>query len=342
MKKIAIITSSRADWGLLKPVIMAAVNLGWQDWSWQIIATGSHLSFEHGFTASEITEAGFSYEPVEILLSSDTEKGVCSAAGLTLIKFGELFDRIKPDLVLVLGDRFETVCICMAAKIHRIPICHVHGGEISGNYDNSFRWSISHMATYHFPATELASNRIFNLTFGDTRNIHMVGALGCDGLVKRKNEPDNYFVVILHPNTLEDENYDCVKDVLSERSEEIITIIPNADNGRYLVSDWSKTTFTRKKFLDLLMHSKAIIGNSSCGIVESPSLGVPCINVGSRQANRECASSIIDCEPNQESIKKALTKLESKTFQDLMKTDYYMPYKGENVAGKIVEVLNGI
>ncbi len=335
MKKIAVITSSRADWGLLKPVVEKLD-------SPFLIITGSHLSPEHGMTINEISNDLPLHpvewvEEVEILLSSDTEKGVCSAAGLTLIKFGELFDRIKPDLVLILGDRFEVLSACMAAHIYRIPIAHISGGDISGNYDNAFRHCITQLSTYHFPATEKARDLIIQMRLWDNKNVHNVGALGCDGLVKRTNEPDNKYIVINHSETLENSMPPFIF-----LDGEVINIRPNADNGNYGIDARlsNSETMTRERFLVELSESKAIIGNSSCGIIEAPALGVPTINIGNRQQGRERASSIIDCEPNQESIKQALTRLESKDFQDLMKTDYYMPYQGENVAGKIVEVLN--
>ncbi len=339
MKKIAVITTSRADYGLLKPVI------GLLD-DPIIVCSGTHLSPEHGMTKNEIDHIDFE---VEILLSSDTEKGVCSAAGLTLIKFGELFDRIKPDLVLVLGDRFEVLSACVAAKIHRIPIAHIHGGEVSGGYDDSFRNCITHMATYHFPATYQARENIaYMLDIKSNylhryKNIKMVGALGCDGLVKRTEKPQNRFVVVVHPETLTRNNWaNELKSVFKNRKEVVDWIMPNADNGRYslVCAEMISKTFEREKYLDSLRNCRAIIGNSSSSVIEAPALGVPSILIGNRQKGRELAESIICCEPNQESIKQALTKLESKDFQDLMKTDYYMPYKGESVAGKIVEVLN--
>jgi len=353
MKKIAIITSSRADWGLLKPVVEKLDNP-------VLIITGSHLSEDHGMTKNEIygdlLNSGIPILPitheVEILLSSDTEKGVCSAAGMTLIKFGELFDRVKPDLVLVLGDRFEVLSACMAAHIHRIPIAHIHGGDISGNFDNAFRHSITHMADIHFPATEKAKNNImrmrgFRPVFApEMFNVHMVGALGVDGLKKRTTQPKDRIIVAWHPETSTEKEFESdLLGVIYKRYPETlkIHITPNADNGRYAIAkEKYHRTFSRDEYIKLLSESWAIVGNSSSGIIESAALGVPTVNVGQRQAGRECAASIIDCKADIYGLLDAFDKLESKTFQDLMKTDYYMPYKGENVAGKIVEILNNL
>lgn len=345
MKKIAIITSSRADYGLLEPLI----KLLSKHKNVCLIVSGTHLSCEHGYTKNDINFP--ISDELEIVMSHDTPNSICKSFGLAVDGFSEIFNRQKPDGVLLLGDRYEMLACAIASHINNIKIIHLHGGEISGNYDNAFRHSITQLSTYHFPATYKAFWRIVKFK-GDTLNIHMIGALGCDGLVKRTEKPDNKILISWHPETSneKDIDYDLMKEIyIRYPNTEKLQIMPNADNGRYriCVQDMSNMgcsfeTLPRKDYIEYLSKCRMIIGNSSSGIIESPALGIPSIQVGDRQQNRERAASIIDCEPNQESIKQALTKLESKTFQDLMKTDYYCPYRGENVANKIVEVLNRI
>jgi GDP/UDP-N,N'-diacetylbacillosamine 2-epimerase (hydrolysing) len=344
--KLCIITGSRSEYGLLYPLIKKIktdpeINL-------DFIATGSHLSPEHGMTVNDIE---FPCEKIECILSSDSPIGVSKAMGLAMISFSEVYDRIKPDAIIILGDRFEIMAAAIAAHINRIPICHISGGEITkANYDDAFRHSITKMSQLHFTAAEPYRQRIIQMGEHPDR-VFTVGALGLDGLFPRKDHENlGNIMVIYHPTTLVDEDYNELFSVLTELQQRKIFILSNADNGwsaiDYRIMKLAKVrsdifyyqSLSRREFLNCLKWVDAIVGNSSCGIIEAPALGVPTINIGSRQEGRLRASSIIDCEMKKESIRKAFEKLYSKEFQESLK-EIERPYGGGNVAQKIVEII---
>jgi len=349
--KIGIVTTSRADYGLLEPLIRQI----WHDEDVELclFVSGSHLSHAHGYTVDNIRFP--ISEEIEIILSSDTPTGVCKSFGLAVMGFGDAFERQEIDHCILLGDRYEMLAAGIAAHINRISCSHIHGGELTlGAYDNSFRHSITKMASLHFTATETYRNRVIQLgEHPDT--VFNVGALGTQGLKCRDEQPDNSQVVVLyHPETLHANSitdFWNIIEIIDELALEPIFIKSNADNGSYEINKiidaqarsniWQVfTSKNRDDFLSLLSGCDAIIGNSSAGIIEAPALGVPTINIGKRQKGREMASSILNVEdPSYDNIHNAIETIYTWHFIDSLKT-IKTPYgKGENVAGKILDII---
>lgn len=345
MVKLALVTGSRAEWGILEPLARRLQRD--PDIDLCLIVTGAHLSPEYGATAEQIALPIAA--KIECVLSSDTPTGASRGTGLAIISFAEVYARLEPDLVMVLGDRYEILASVIAAHMARIPVAHIHGGDVTGNYDDAFRHAITKMAQIHFPACESARHRIIQL--GERPDtVFDVGCLGCDGLY-RQQHGDGRLVVIYHPVTLGDESIDPLIAVLSERPEHIVFIRPNADNGAHAICRAIDrfaanyplvdvhTTLRRKDFIALLREASAIVGNSSAGILEAPALGVPTINIGQRQAGREKAASVIDCTPDAQSIRKAFEILYSEGFMRRMEQGGDPPYKGGDVADRIISVI---
>ena len=342
---LCIVTGTRADWGLLEPLAKEII----KNIDLRIIATGSHLSNTHGMT---IDDFSLPVHGIECVLASDSSLATCKGMSLALLGFVEYFSQNQIDGVILLGDRWEILSAAITAHIMQIPIFHIHGGEESGNYDNAFRHTISHMASYHFVACKNYGDRLEN--FGISKDkIFNVGVLGCDGLFPQPYPRKDELLIIYHPETLQrDENFEELLLVLNERVEEKIFIFPNADDGcnriaglikkfcmTHIKSNWF-TNLNRQKYLEILGRCQVIIGNSSSGIIEAPALGTPTVNIGKRQRGRLRAASIIDCDCNIQSIRDAFNVLYSNVFQRMVQSGYYYkPYGGENVAFKIAEVI---
>jgi len=367
-RKICIFTGSRAEYGLLKPLIdelkiKKSIEL-------QLIISGMHLSPEFGLTHKEISLEEFSeVEKVEILLSSDTSVGVSKAMGLGLISFAETLDRLRPDLLVGLGDRFELLALAAAALIQNIPIAHIHGGEVtSGAYDEAFRHSITKMSHLHFASTEEYRKRIIQLG-ENPKNVYNVGALGIDNIKKlkllSKNELENslsfnldkpYLVVTFHPVTLETNSAEKqITELLAALDQfsdyNIIFTKPNADNeGRIIINmlnEYCKKNPNRTalfeslgnlRYLSALKYSEMMIGNSSSGILEMPYFNKPTINIGDRQKGRIFSKSIIQCEPKRQNIIKSIGDGLS---QDFKQNCYNVEkiYGDGNTAKKIKNIL---
>lgn len=368
MKKISVITGTRAEYGLLMPLlkkIKASDNL-----ELQIIATGSHLSPEFGMTYQFIERDGFEIdEKVEILLSSDTPVGISKSMGLAMISFGDVFQRLKPDMIVLLGDRFEAFAIAAAATVARIPIAHLHGGETTeGAMDESFRHAITKMSYLHFTSTEEYRNRVIQLGEHPSR-VFNVGAIGIENiltlpLLSNRNLEESLgipiksqlFLVTFHPVTLEQStSKQQFLELLSALDEyEDTTIIftkANADtDGRIInqmIDDYIEkhpgTAFAfssmgQLRYLSAMNIASLVIGNSSSGIIEAPSFQVPTINIGDRQKGRVQAQSVINCSPDKESIQKAIETAFSDSFQTHLET-VENPYGEGLVSDKIVEVI---
>lgn len=345
-KKICIITGSRAEYGLLKPLIDELNEE--KKFKVQIIATGMHLSPEFGLTYKEIENDGLEIdEKIEILLSSDTTIGVSKAMGLALISFAEAFQRLKPDLIIGLGDRFELFAAVSSALINKIPVAHIHGGELTeGAYDNSLRHAITKMSHLHFTSTEEYRRRVIQLG-ENPKTVFNVGALGIDNIKKIKllkiNELEEaigikinkmFFIVTFHPVTLNHKtSVKYVNELLLALDEfkdyQIIFTKPNADNDsriiiklidEYVARNRERTvsfqSLGRLKYLSMLKYAAAMIGNSSSGIIEMPYFSKPTINIGDRQKGRIFPESIIQCVPDKASIIEAINKGVKSNFKD--------------------------
>lgn len=370
IEKICIVTGSRAEYGLLKWLIKDIKNL--ENLEIILIATGSHLSHEFGFTINEIIKDGFNVnEKVDILLSTDTPNAISKSVGIGVMGFADKFEHYKPDLLLILGDRYEIYSAAIAAMIARIPIAHIHGGESTeGAIDEAIRHSITKISHLHFVASNEYRNRVIQLG-EDPSRVFNVGALGIDGIkrlklrTKEKLEKLIGFqfglrnlLVTFHPVTLENDSSEKHINELLESINEFeeinfIFTMPNADmNSRIIYENIekfckkSKNAFCFKSlgqlnYFSCLKFVDGVIGNSSSGIIEVPSFLKGTINIGNRQTGRLKSKSIIDCNPSKLEIKKAINKLYSKNFQDSLK--YVInPYGDGEASKKIIEKIKNI
>ena len=335
-KKVAIITGTRAEFGLLKSVIRELLTL--EEVEPFIIATGMHLSPEFGMTVQEIEGENFEIrERIEILLSSDTPIGVSKSMGLAIIGFSEAFARQKPDMTIILGDRFEAFCAAAAATVSRVPIAHIHGGELTfGAMDDSFRHSITKMSHIHFASTSDHRRRIIQMG-EEPESVFNVGALGVEAALSIKPisqeilESDlgftlrrPLFVVTFHPATLDEEPAASqVRELLAalDQFANSTTVFTkaNADmQGRQInvmLDEYvslcpenrsAHSSLGNTRYLSLLRLADVVVGNSSSGIIEAPSLGVPTVNIGNRQGGRTHGSSVINCAVDRKEIQSAI------------------------------------
>lgn len=367
MKKISILTATRAEYGLLKPIIEKLNDISKFDV--RVVVTGAHLSPEFGLTYREIEQDGIAIDnKIEILLSADTPAAISKSMGLAMISFADYFERLKPDMLMVLGDRYETLAVCTAAMNQRIPIAHLYGGETTeGAVDESIRHAITKLSYLHFTSTEEYRKRVIQLGEQPDR-VFCVGAVGIENIRNQdlmdKNELESsinfkldkpYAMVTFHPVTLEDNNsavqFQALLDVC-KRYQDINFIFTkaNADtNGRiinkmidaYIVENDNGIAFTSlgmTRYLSALKYCTIVLGNSSSGLLEAPSFGIPTINVGDRQKGRLQADSVINCEPNIEDIKKAINAALTTEFLEQAKNSVN-PYGDGNTSKKVVTIL---
>jgi GDP/UDP-N,N'-diacetylbacillosamine 2-epimerase (hydrolysing) len=367
-QKICVITGTRAEYGLLFPLMKAIKEDN--DFDLQIIVTGMHLSPEFGLTYKIIENEGFVInEKVEMLLSSDSEVGITKSTGLGMIGFADAFARLKPDLVILLGDRFEAFAAATAAFLAKIPIAHLHGGETTeGATDEALRHAITKMSYWHFTSTETYRKRVIQLGENPER-VFNVGAIGLDNIKKieladkkwliddLKFDIESLFLLITyHPVTLEnnsaEEQFTELLTALDEfKNLKFIFTKPNADaNGRviirlideYVNKNKEKaiafTSLGQKRYLSLMQFTAAVVGNSSSGIIEAPSFNIPTVNIGDRQKGRVSVESIINTQNDANSIKKGIEKAISSDFQAFCKTIQNI-YGDGNTTEKIIEIL---
>ncbi len=368
-RKIAVITGSRAEYGLLYWIIKGifedpALEL-------QLIVTGMHLSSEFGLTVGEIKNDGFPIsEKVEMLLSSDTESAISISMGVGIIGFAKAYERLRPDIIVVLGDRFEILSAVVSAVPFRIPIAHIHGGEITeGAIDELFRHAISKMSYLHFTSTEEYRKRIIQLGESPER-VFYVGAVGLDNILrlpllsreeleKKLNIRFNKhnLLVTYHPTTLEGnrcgKEFKCLLDVLNELNDTFVIFTKtNADTNGRIINDMIDsyvsanpnrsivfTSMNRINYLSVMKEVDAVVGNSSSGIIEAPSFHVGTINIGNRQSGRVKAGNVIDCKPNKKELRKAFKKVFSVEFRNSLKKITNPYYCNGFASQKIIEVL---
>ncbi len=367
-KRICIVTGSRAEYDLFYPLLEEIKREPL--FRLQIAVTGMHLSVIYGLTYKEILRDGFKIDAkVRIPLDDDAPEGITKSLGIGVIGFASVFKKLKPDFVLLLGDRFETYSAAIAAFMHRIPIIHLYGGELTeGAIDDAFRHSITKMSTLHFTSTQAYRRRVIQLGERPGR-VFNVGALGIDNikriklLSRDKLERELNFslegkavLVTFHPVTLEDNTSKIqFKEILAALSRftdlRVIFTKPNSDiNGKIiirLIEQYVKsnpersiafTSLGRLKYLSLMKHVDLMLGNSSSGIIEMPSFGKPTVNVGDRQRGRIRAESIIQCIPSQGCISRALKKSFSLKFRSVC-TKVNNPHGNGLAARTIVSIL---
>ena len=367
-KKICIVTGTRAEYGLLRWVIDGVQRS--KKLELQIITTGMHLSPEFGLTYNQIENDGyFINKKIEMLLSSDTSVGITKSMGIGLIGFAEALADLKPDFMLVLGDRFEIFSAVTSAMIAQIPVGHIHGGESTeGLIDESIRHSITKMSQFHFVATEKYRKRVIQLGEKPS-NVFLVGGLGVDSLKKirllskQKLEKLINFkfgkknlLVTFHPVTLEKKTSEIqMKELLDAlaciRETKIIFTMPNADtDGRVLfqlinefLSKHSNsiafTSLGQLRYFSCIQYIDAVLGNSSSGLLEIPSFKKATIDIGDRQKGRVKAESVISCEPEKEAILKSIRFIYSKKFKSQLE-HIKNPYGDGGASESIIKILN--
>ena len=365
MRRIAVFTGTRAEYGLLywlMKEIAAAPDL-----ELKTVVSGAHLSPEFGLTYRQIEQDGFQIdERVEMLLSSDTAVGVIKSMGLALIGMADALARLTPDVLVILGDRYEALAMAQAAMIMRIPVAHLHGGEITeGAYDDAIRHAITKLSYLHFTANDAyrqrviqlgeAPERVFNSGAVGLEHIHRTPLMTRDALSASLgftlDKP--YFVVTYHPVTLLSEpaveSFQALLNALDEYPDyQVIVTYPNADDGGRqlipLLKHYAALQPERvlalpslgfQRYLSAVKHCAVVIGNSSSGIIEVPSLGVPTVNIGQRQKGRMAAASVVNCHPDHASISSAIND----ALSPLPASAFANPYGMGDVSARIVAVL---
>jgi len=370
MKKVCVITGTRAEYGLLYWLMKEIV--ADNELELQLIVTGMHLSPEFGLTYKEIEKEFKIDKKIEMLLSSDTSIGISKSMGLAQISFSEAYEELKPDIVVVLGDRYEIFSATSAAVIANIPLAHLHGGETTeGAFDESIRHCITKMSHLHFTATDEYKNRVIQLGEHPNR-VFNVGGMGIENIKRLKLLTRDEFeesidfklnkkniLVTFHPVTLENstakEEFQELLDAIDElKDTNIIFTKANSDtDGRiinqmideYVSKESNKsicfTSLGQLRYLSALQYVNAMVGNSSSGLLEAPSFKIGTINIGDRQKGRKKANSIIDCEPNKKSIKKAFKKLYFLEFQNSL-VNVKNPYGDGCSSQKIIKEIKKV
>lgn len=360
-KRICVITGTRAEYGLLKELLYSIQNT--EEFDLQLVVTGTHLSNEFGLTYRQIEQDGFIInEKIEMLLSSDTPTAVVKSMGLATIDFATTFQRLEPDLIVILGDRYEMLAVAQTALILKIPIAHIHGGENTfGAYDDAIRHSITKMATWHFASTEEHRNRIIQLGEHPSR-VFNVGAIGIGNIFNidllskealynylnlKKGKP--FFLITQHSETNGSaEAIDNLLEVLDEYDVNLVFTKANADNGgrkiNQKIKDFTEINNNGKlfdslgqlKYLSAVKHASVVIGNSSSGLIEVPYLKTPTVNIGDRQKGRACPSSVFHVSLKKQTIKKGID--EALKFNG----SYEQIFGDGNATEKIIDVLKSL
>lgn len=367
-KRVAVFTGTRAEYGLLAPVLRLLEQS--DDIELSLIVAGAHLSLLHGMTIDAIVADGFQVDArVEMLLASDSPTAATKSVGLTIIDLATHLDRLRPDLLVVLGDRYEVLAAVTAATIMGIPVAHIHGGELTeGAFDDSIRHAITKMSHLHFVATPEFGRRVAQMG-EDSERIHVVGAPALDTI--RTLSPVSVaelsrhvglelsspvIVVAYHPSTIPGEDPAAAVRTLLGAVDKIddatvVCSLPNADprfdSVREILLDYAAdratatavTSIGHERYLSLLRHAAVLIGNSSAGIIEAPVLGTPVVNVGQRQKGRPASDSVISVAIEPGEIDSALQLALSPEFRARVR-DAKSPYDlGVSVASAIVAVI---
>jgi GDP/UDP-N,N'-diacetylbacillosamine 2-epimerase (hydrolysing) len=366
-RKICVISGTRADYGLVRWVMQGIKDD--PELKLQVIATGMHLSPEFGLTYREIEEDGFHIDrKVEMLTSSDTAVGIAKSMGLGLIGFADALNDLKPDLIVVLGDRFEVFSAVSAALVARIPVAHLHGGETTeGAFDEALRHSITKMSHLHFVAAEEYRQRVIQLGEQPDR-VFLVGGLGIDGIKRLKlldraelegslgfKLGQKNLLITFHPVTLEDSTAgnqmtELLAALASLDDTQLIFTMPNADtDGRALIRMVEQfvvrhanarafSSLGQLRYLSCMSHVDGVVGNSSSGLAEAPSFKKATINIGDRQRGRLQASSVINSRPRRAEIAAAIKKLYSAEFQSIL-AGVISPYGTGGASEKVLDTI---
>lgn len=367
MKKISVVTGTRAEYGLLYPVIKA-IEVH-PDLKLSLVVTGMHLSHEFGYTVNEIEKDGFAIdERVDMLLSSDTPDAMATSIGLGIIGMTRTWEHLKPDIILVLGDRVEPLAAAISGAYTNIPVAHVHGGDTGkGGLDESARHAITKFAHIHFPATDRSAERIIRMGEDEWR-VHTVGSPALDVIlnlpllsseaIEEKFGLDLSRPLVLalqHPVTTQVKEaagqMRVTLEAIAEMGYPTILIYPNSDaGGRSMIGEIKKyeshsfiNTFKslpRSEYLSLMNVASVMVGNSSSALIDAPSFGLPAVNIGIRQSGRERGMNVIDVGHNKRDIMKAMQKaLTDQEFSSELST-CENPYGDGKAGPRIAEVLS--
>lgn len=369
MRKICFFTSTRADYGIMSRLMRKVSDAS--ECELQIIATNMHLSPEYGLTYKEIETDGFHInKKVEMMLSSDTRNGIVKSMGVALLGFADALEDLKPDLAVILGDRYEMLAAAEACMIYNIPIAHIGGGDVTeGAFDDSIRHSITKLSYLHFANTDVARQRIIQMG-EDPNRVFNFGGLGNDNILNESIMPKaeleeslgirldkDYIIVTFHPVTMEYNTAEIQIRLLLKALEsylnsfKIIFTMPNSDADSRIIADLIKSfvqkhptesiaevSLGKKRYYSALKHCSAVVGNSSSGIYEAPSFHVPTLNIGDRQKGRLRGESVVDVDATQEGITRGLEKVLSKEFREYVKTTL-SPFEKPGTLDNMYDVL---
>lgn len=366
MRSIGVVTVGRTDWSIWRPVLDGIK--GDPDLELRLYVTGSHLSPEFGLTIEDLISDGYeATEKIEVLLSSDSPQGVAKAMGLGILGFAQVFARSQPDILLVLGDRFETFAAVAAAMPYKIPVAHLHGGESTeGAIDQLIRHAITKMSHLHLPATQAYAENIKGMGEESWR-VEVTGAPGIDSFNKTTPlsreemadtygiQPDQpYLVITYHPVTLEYEDTESqIRNLLAalqETDAQLVFTYPNADtSGRQIIAmlkEFCELTprasllmsMGMQGYASAMAHASAMVGNSSSGIIEAASFELPVVNIGNRQRGRLKSENVIDVGYGQDEIKTGIGKALSDGFRESL-AGMANPYGSGDASRKIVQKL---
>lgn len=367
MKKICVMTGTRAEYGLLSRLMKRIDECA--EMQLQVIATNMHLSPEFGLTYREIETDGFHIDKkVEMLLSSDTRNATIKSLGLGIIGFADALEDLSPDMVVILGDRYEMLGAASAALLYGIPIAHISGGDVTeGAYDDAIRHSISKMSCLHFTSAEEYRRRVIQLgehpetvyNFGaiGLDNMHHIDLLDCQSLEQSIGFEigDNCILVTYHPVTMEHNSaqtqFGALLEAIDRVGCRVIFTKPNSDSdGRviikmiddYVAANRDKavgfTSMGYQRYLSALQYVKAVVGNSSSGILEVPSFGIPTVNIGDRQKGRLCADSVINCPADVDNITQSIFAALSEQWQSIAR-NAINPYEQPDTVARIFDIL---
>lgn len=369
-RKICFVTGTRADYGIMSRLMRAVADDSRAEL--QIIATNMHLSPEFGLTWREIEADGFSIDrKVEMLLSADTPSATVKSMGLAQIGLADAFSELCPDLVVILGDRYEMLAAASAALIFGIPVAHLHGGEITeGAYDDSIRHAVTKLSYLHFTSTEEYRARVIRMGEEPSRVI-CSGALGVDNILSEPVMPlselseslgfdlgPSFLLVTFHPVTREPgqagAQMQALLDALSAvcGTHRILFTMPNSDAGGRLISSmvsrWvsehpgeaiAVKSLGKKRYYSALAHCAAVVGNSSSGLIEAPSFRKPTLNIGNRQKGRTAGNTVVSCPADADSVSAGLARVLSPEFAAFVVAEGYNPYQRPDTLSVICEAL---
>ncbi|MBL7068257.1 MAG: UDP-N-acetylglucosamine 2-epimerase (hydrolyzing) [Candidatus Omnitrophica bacterium] len=371
-KKVCIITGSRAEWGLLYPLASQIKKDRRLDL--KLVATAGHLMPESGLTYKEIEDDGFEIDAkIAMPLEEDREEAIAKTVGIGVTRLTDVLNILRPELLFLLGDRFETFTAAQAAFFLKVPIAHIHGGELTeGSMDDSLRHAITKISHLHFVSTDIYRKRVIQMG-EEPKRVFNVGALGLDNIKRikplKKNELEkridfrlgkNNIMVTYNPSTQEsrDKTVSEFKGLLDAlallKDAKVIFTKPNVDiyydtiekmidmyiyNNRESAKSFS--SMGRQLYLNTLFHMDVVAGNSSSGIIEAPSFGIPTINIGDRQRGRVRADTVIDVKEGRGSLKRAFRKALSSDFRKTCK-EIINPYGDGSTSRKIVGIVRGL